>query len=162
MSADNGFFEGIRMRDRLLGWAIIFCPLLLLIILLKIFYRPELIDPSYVFGCYAADGAPRLEVTREGMRVDQPGYLSLAYTVEPEKQGYHLRVTPTAALMSGTGGRYAFVPSDNWFYWPLLPPGYDDPRRLRHLSDYRGRFVVYAQDSRRFTYVRITTPGACF
>lgn len=54
---DYDFLATIRMRDKLIGWAIIFTPLLAMLLLLKLCYRPEPIEPRYVYGCYASNVA---------------------------------------------------------------------------------------------------------
>jgi hypothetical protein len=159
--SDDDFFAHIRMRDKLLGWSIIFVPIIVTFILLRVFHEPERIDPRNVFGCYASEQAPRLEIGANVIRIDQPDKLSLNYRVEAAKQGYDLHVDPDVAPIA-VRDRYMFGRTMNGSSWPLLPSAYDDPRRLRHLKDFRGRFYVYARDGTQLNYYRIASAGACF
>lgn len=161
-NTEEGFFSGTRFRDSVFGWSIIFGPILISAILLKLFYKPEPIEPHYVFGCYVAESAPALNITREAILVDQPNRPSFSYSVKAAKQGYYLDVSPAMALTPAGDGHYVFQPALNQTYWPLLPPGYEQPARLRHLSDYRGRLNVYSRDGARFIYSRINSSKACF
>ncbi|TCP95284.1 hypothetical protein C8J46_11413 [Sphingomonas sp. PP-F2F-A104-K0414] len=158
---DYDFFATIRMRDKLIGWAIIFTPLLAMLLLLKLCYRPEPIEPRYVYGCYASNVAPRILIDERLISFDNSRLSPTSYEVRAEKQGYSIYMKANIILDRTTGGQFAFVTSPYGTSLPLLPEHYSEPRYLRHLSEFSGKFYVFSRQADEVVYSRMTPKGAC-
>ncbi len=158
---DYDFFATISMRDKLIGWAIIFTPVLAMLLLLKLCYRPEPIEPRYVYGCYASKVAPRLLIDARSISFDNSSISPTGYEVRAEKQGYSIYTKAKVILDRTTGGQFAFVTSSDGAWLPLLPKHYSDPRYLRHLSEFSGKFYAFSRQADEVVYSRITPKGAC-
>lgn len=158
---DYDFFAMISMRDKLIGWAIIFTPMLAMLLLLKLCYRPETIEPRYVYGCYATKLAPRLFIDAKSISFDNSSISPTGYEVRAEKQGYSLDTKAKVILDRTTGGQFAFVISSYGTSLPLLPEHYSEPRYLRHLSEFSGKFYAFSRQGDEVVYSRITPKGAC-
>ncbi|MCP3733660.1 hypothetical protein M9979_02025 [Sphingomonas sp. RP10(2022)] len=159
---DYDFFAGIKLRDKVFGWAIIFTPVLVMLILLKLFYQPESIEARYVYGCYSSNSGPRLLINTKTIMFDQSGVRPTGYVVRQEKQGYSIYPKANIILDRTIDGQFAFVISSYGTWFPLLPEHYDDPRRLRHLREFSGRFYTFSRQADKVVYSRITPRGACF
>jgi hypothetical protein len=158
---DYDFFAAISMRDKLAGWAIIFTPVLAMLILLELFYRPEPLEPQYVYGCYASDAAPRLLIDAKSISFDQLGLRPTGYEVRAEKQGYSIYPKANIILDRPVGGQFAWVLSPYGMSFPLLPEHYVDPQRLRHLRQFSGKFYAYSRQADQVVYSRVTPKRAC-
>jgi hypothetical protein len=159
---DYDFFAAIRLRDKVFGGAIMFTPVLAMLLLLKLFYRPEPLDPRYVYGCYASDAAPRLLIDAKSISFDQSRLSPTGYEVRAEKQGYSIYPKGDIILDRTTGGQFAWVVSPYGMSIPLLPEHYLNPQRLRHLSQFSGKFYAYSRQADEVVYSRVTPKGACF
>lgn len=132
-------------------------PLIALVVAALLFLRPEPIDQAVVFGCYSANHAPNLSVGAKVIRIVEPDRRALRYVAEPSKEGYDLQVEPALALSPEGDGRLAFKETVGiGFFWPLLPAGARNDLRLKHPSEYGGRFRMYATDGGEVTYSRIS------
>ncbi|WP_371432825.1 hypothetical protein [Novosphingobium sp.] len=161
MSVD-AFFAKVPFRAKLLGWGILLGPLLVLVLLARVFLRPEPMPSELVYGCYIADNAPWLEVEPGRIRVGDAERHAFAYVLEPAKEGYRLSVSPAMALNPQPNGRYEFRNERGiGYFWPLLPKSSDLPRDLRSPKDFGGRFSITARDSRDVLYVRSSRAEAC-
>jgi hypothetical protein len=158
---DYDFFAAIRMRDKVVGWAIIVIPVLAMLLLLKLYYRPESLEPRYVYGCYASEVAPRLLIDAKLISFDQSILSPTGYEVRAEKQGYSIYPKANIILDRTTGGKLAFATSPYGTSPPLLPEHYSDPRRLRHLSQFSGKFYAFSRHANEVVYSRVTPKGAC-
>ena len=158
---DYDFFATISMRDKLIGWAIIFTPVLAMLLLLKLCYRPEPIEPRYVYGCYASKVAPRLLIDAKSISFDNSGISPTGYEVRAEKQGYSIYTKAKIILNRTTGGQFAFVASPYGTSLPLLPEHYSEPRYLRHLSEFSGKFYAFSRQADEVVYSRMKPKGAC-
>ena len=158
---DYDFFATISMRDKLIGWAIIFTPMLAMLLLLKLCYRPEPIDPRYVYGCYDSKVAPRILIDVKSVSFYGSSISPTDYEVIAEKQGYSIYTKANLIRDRTTGSQFAFVrsPDETWF--PLLPEHYSEPRYLRHLSEFSGKFYAFSRQADEVVYSRITPKGAC-
>ena len=150
------FFEGMSPKDRLLGWSIIFVPIVTLVALGAIFLRPTPISADEVLGCYIALGAPSLDVRRGSIRIDEPQHRTFTYVAEPAKMGYRLTVAPAMSLRAKGAGRYVFVRDERGigYFWPLMPNRSDDPQDMRKPEDFGGRFQLIADDGKAVIYTR--------
>lgn len=153
----TAFFSAASLRDKLLGWSIIVGPLILLAGLGMIFLRPSPISKNTVVGCYVAQGAPALEVSPEGIRIEEPQRRKFMYIAEPDKFGYRLVVHPAMSLRRHRSGEYLFAQDarGTGYFWPLLTAYSDDPKEMRKPSDFGGRFEVIADDGRAIIYERV-------
>ena len=153
----TAFFSGARLRDRLIGWSIIFVPLILLVALGMIFLRPIPIPKDNVLGCYLANGAPALTVSRDWIRIEEPQRRKFMYVAEPDKFGYRLAVAPAMSLRRQRSGAYLFAQDSSGagYFWSLLTAESDNPQEMRKPSEYGGRFQVIADDGRAVIYTRI-------
>lgn len=152
----TGFFSRVSLRDRLIGWSIIFVPLILLVALGMIFLRSTPIPRDTVLGCYFASGAPALEIDRDWIRIVEPQNRKFTYGAEPAKLGYRLTVAPAMSLRRQRSGEYQFAQDARGigYFWPLLTIQSDAPQDMREPSDYGGRFQVIADDGRAVIYTR--------
>jgi hypothetical protein len=150
------FFEKIRPRDKLIGWSIIFVPILGLAAFGMIFLRPIPISAELVMGCYTAKGSPSLDVRRGSIRIDEPQHRAFSYVAEPAKVGYHLTVSPAISLRSAGSERYVFAQDERGegYFWPLLTTRSDDPRYMRKPTEYGGRFQLIADNGKSIIYTR--------
>jgi hypothetical protein len=161
MSAD-AFFAGVPLRIKLIGWGILLGPLAILVVLARIYLRPEPISPELVYGCYTAQNAPWLKVEPDRIRVGDAERHSFTYVVEPAKEGYRISVAPAMALNPRSDGQYEFqLERGIGYFWPLLLASSDVPRDLRTPKDFGGRFSVIARDGRDFLYVRSSQADPC-
>ena len=139
--SDESFFDGVRLRDKIIGWTILIGPLIGLFVAATIFLKSEPIDNQLVLGCYVADGFPPLDIQPKIIRIGQPDRRSFTYKAEPAKQGYRLAVSPALALALDDGGHQVFVPQKGaGSFWRLLSVSGDGP--LRHPDQYGGRFQL--------------------
>lgn len=137
-------------------------PLLLLAVGAMLFLRPEPIKAEAVFGCYTAPKAPALVIGPDAIHIVEPAPRKFNYVAEPSKTSYQLSVQPAWQLTSVTGGGYAFAPSQGTgFFWPLLPLAGKNRDRVRHPSEYAGRFSMFAADGTQVIYTRTDDPAAC-
>ena len=159
----EGFFEGVRLKDKLIGWSIIAVPFFALLALGFVFLRPNPIAPEAVMGCYVAEGSPSLDVQRGSIRIGEPERRTFSYIAEPNKIGYRLTVAPAISLRPAGGGRYAFVQDRRGigYFWNLLPKVSDDRQKMRVPEDYGGRFQIIATDGIAVIYSRTDRTEAC-
>lgn len=132
------------------------------IMLIAFFAKREDMQPSMVAGCYAAPGAPRLEIGVSTIRIMQASTPRLSYEPQQSKIGYQLSVRPALQLKLKANGQYRFEQARGiGYFWALLPEEGNNRNRVRHPSEYSGRFEVYASDGARLVYVRQTTSNLC-
>jgi hypothetical protein len=156
----QGFFEGARARDLVIGWGIIGVPIATLIVLGAVFLKPEPIPREQVFGCYIAMGAPSLRIRSDAIYIGDDRQGSFTYIAEPYKAGYHLTVSPALGLHPTKDGRYVFFPDRGIGYlWELLPKG--TASRMRVPDDYSGRFEVIAANGTSVVYSRNGAAARC-
>lgn len=161
MSAD-AFFAGVPLRAKVVGWGIMLGPLIILVVLARVYLRPEPIAPEQVYGCYTAVNAPWLKVEPGLILVGDAERHSFTYVAEPAKEGYRLSVTPAMALNPQSDGQYQFqLERGIGYFWPLLSASSNAPRDLRTPKDFGGRFSVIARDGRDFRYVRSSRADRC-
>jgi hypothetical protein len=161
MSAD-AFFTGVPLRAKVIGWGILLGPLVILVVLARIYPRPEPINPEQVYGCYTAVNAPWLKVEPGLIRVGDAERHSFTYVVEPAKEGYRLTVAPAMNLNRQSDGQYQFrLERGIGYFWPLLSTSSDAPRDLRSPNDFGGRFSVVASDGLDVQYVRTSRVDLC-
>ena len=153
----TAFFSGASPRNKLIGWSIIVVPLILLVALGMVFLRPTPIPIDTVVGCYVTHGAPTLEVSPDGIRIEEPQRRKFMYIAEPDKFGYRLVVHPAMSLRRHRSGEYLFAQDarGTGYFWPLLTAYSDDPKEMRKPSDFGGRFEVIADDGRAIIYTRV-------
>ena len=101
----DDFFSRIPGRAKVLGWAILMGPLILLFIVGALFLRPDPIDPRTVWGCYRLEGAPPLSVKRDRIDILDGTGRSFDYLAEPYKEGYARRCYWSEQLAVGTSSR---------------------------------------------------------
>lgn len=158
----TGFFARTPIKTQLVGWGIILGPLLLLVVLGALFLRAEPIERTAVFGCYAAQGAPTLDILPDRIRIGGLGSQAFNYSVEPAKDGYRISVRPALELSPVSQGEYAFKAERGiGYFWPLLKADSDDPRDTRNPGDFGGRFRIIARDGAAIIYSRSADGRKC-
>lgn len=154
-------FEGVSTKVRLVVLGMTIGAIALPMLLIMIFVRPEPFARSSVIGCYTAPGAPSLDVRGDAIHIIEPARRAMKYIVEPSKVSYQLQVSPALILKPQPSGHYAFVATQGiGFFWPLLPTEGQNRNRIRHPSEYAGRFEV-ATEGERIVYTRQTLSRAC-
>jgi hypothetical protein len=132
------------------------------IMLIAFFAKRENLQPGMVVGCYAAPGAPALEIGLSTIRIMQASAPRLSYEPQQSKTSYQLSVRPALKLKPQADGHYRFEQTMGiGYFWALLPEEGKNRNRVRHPRDYSGRFEVYASDGARLVYVRQTTSNLC-
>lgn len=120
----QGFFEGAKARDMVIGWGILGAPIAALLLLGALFLKTEPIRRQQVIGCYTAAGAPTLHIRFDAIYVGDSRQSSFTYIAEPYKAGYHLAVNPALGLHPISTGGYDFLPDRGiGYFWELLPNG---------------------------------------
>lgn len=161
MSSD-AFFAGVPLRAKLIDWGVLMGPLVILVVLARIYLRPEPIAAELVYGCYIAENAPWLKVEPGRIRVGDAERHSFAYVVEPAKEGYRFSVSPALALNPRPDGQYQFQNERGiGYFWPLLSRSSDVPRDLRSPKDFGGRFSVVSRGGLDVQYVRTSRVDLC-
>lgn len=156
----QGFFEGARARDMMIGWGIIMVPLVTLLVLGAILLKPEPLSRQTVIGCYTAAGAPTLRIRSNGIYVGNDHQPSFTYIAEPSKAGYQITVSPALGLHPISTGKYAFSPDRGiGYFWELLPRG--AASHMRAPGDYSGRFEIIAADGTSVVYSRADLATKC-
>lgn len=156
----DGFFEGARARDMVIGWGIIGVPLAMLIVLGAIALKPDPISRQQVLGCYTAAGAPTLRIRPDAIYIVYDRQRSFNYVAEPYKAGYHLAVAPALGLHPTSPGRYVFAQDRGvGYFWELLPKS--GASRMRAPGDYSGSFEIIAADGASIVYSRARGESGC-
>lgn len=156
----QGFFEGARAQDMMIGWGIIGVPLAALLLFGAIFLKPEPLSRQRVIGCYTAAGAPTLRIRPDAIYVGNDRRASFTYIAEPSKAGYQLTVSPALGLHPISNGKYAFSPDRGiGYYWELLPKG--AASHMRAPGNYSGRFEIIAADGTSVVYRRADPAAKC-
>lgn len=158
---DYDFFATISMWDNLIGWTVLFTPVLTMLLLLKLCYRPEPIDPRYVYGCYESKVAPRILIDAKSISFDNSSISPTDYEVRAEKQGCSIYTKAKFILDRTTGSQFAFVRSPYGTWFPLLAEHYSEPRYFRRLSEFSGKFYAFSRQADEVIYSRMTPKGAC-
>lgn len=83
------------------------------------------------------------------------------YEVRADKQGYSIYMKANITLDRTTGGHFAIVTSPYGMSLPLLPEHYSEPRYLRHLREFSGKFYAFSRQADEVVYSRTTPKGAC-
>lgn len=159
----GNLFEGVSLKVRVIFLSMTMGAILVPVLLIAIFAHPQPISRSSVMGCYAAPGAPSLDVGSTGITIMEPERRKFSYLVEPDKQGYRFNVRPALSLRPIGRGRYVFTRDERGigYFWSLLPTKSDDPRNVRGPKDYGGRFQVIANDGTAIVFGRIANAAKC-
>lgn len=156
----QGFFEGAKARDMVIGWGVLGAPIAALLLLGALFLKAEPIRRQQVIGCYTAAGAPTLHIRFDAIYVGDSRQSSFTYIAEPYKAGYHLAVNPALGLHPISTGGYDFLPDRGiGYFWELLPNG--TASRMRAPSEYSGRFEIIAADGTSVVYSRADAATKC-
>lgn len=157
----DDFFRTVPVRAKIIGWAIVMGPIILLVILGTLFLRRDPIDPRTVWGCYHLEGAPPLSIKPDRINILDGTGRSFSYVAEPNKEGYRLSVRPALRLEPTAGGRYYFKEARGiGYFWPLLAAYSDNPSQVRTPDRFGGRISV-ASNGRSAVYVRTADNKRC-
>ncbi|MBB5687682.1 hypothetical protein [Sphingobium boeckii] len=154
-------FQDVPLKAKVVGWGIIFIPLVVLLLLAAIFLRPEPINQRLVWGCYVAANAPPLDIREDAIYIIEPARRKFSYIAEPSKTSYQLNVRPALLLKRMPTGHYQFLSTRGiGFFWPLLPAPGKNRDRMRHPEEYAGRIQI-AADGGGVVYSRKSDADAC-
>ncbi|MDT0507636.1 hypothetical protein [Novosphingobium sp. MMS21-SN21R] len=158
----SSLLSDVSLRVRITFFALTMGAVFVPMVFIALFAKREEIQPSMVFGCYAAPGAPPLEIGLSTIRIVEPGARRLSYEPQQSKTSYQLSVRPALRPKLQADGKYHFEQARGiGYFWSLLPEEGKNRNRIRHPREYSGRFEVYASDGTRLVYVRQATTKLC-
>lgn len=155
------FFQDVPFKAKIIGFGIIFIPIVSLVLLGLIFVRAEPIDQRKVWGCYIADAAPPVDIREDAIYIIEPARRKFTYEIYRPRDSYLLRVSPALRLERQAGGRYAFSERRGvGYFWSLRPEIGVNSGKVREAKDYAGRIELEADDA-TIIYSRVSNNSAC-